>query len=226
MIRKFVSASFLLLPVLAMPKLARSQALQQSGTIMVSGKPSQAPLFQINGKSYVNVEVLAQLMNGSLSFKGSQIVLTLPAPDGSAMPASPASQPAISGFSKDFMKAGIEVGSTIREWRTALSSAVQNGYAVTDDFVAGYRDRTATNMRLASVAVTSDSDRSALQLLNNLSDNMQKLSNKILAARQNMTYMSPDKLRDDPLNQQILTCARSLASMAASGQFQDDGSCH
>jgi len=142
------------------------------------------------------------------------------------MPASPASQPAISGFSKDFMKAGIEVGSTIREWRTALSSAVQNGYAVTDDFVAGYRDRTATNMRLASVAVTSDSDRSALQLLNNLSDNMQKLSNKILAARQNMTYMSPDKLRDDPLNQQILTCARSLASMAASGQFQDDGSCH
>jgi small-conductance mechanosensitive channel len=74
--------------------------------------------------------------------------------------------------------------------------------------------------------VSSDSDRSAFQLLSDELDNMQQLSNKVLDARQNMNYMSGDALRDDPLNQQILTCARSLAAMAASGQFQDDGSCH
>jgi hypothetical protein len=33
-------------------------------------------------------------------------------------------------------------------------------------------------------------------------------------------------LKSDPLDQQILNCARSLAAMAASGQFVDDGSCH
>src|SRR5208282_2788568 len=130
------------------------------------------------------------------------------------------------GFSKEFMRAGIEVGSTIREWRTALTSAVQNGYPVTDDFVAAYRGQVATNLRLASVAVSTDSDRSAFQLLSNEFDNMQKLSNKILAARQDMNYISADALKDDPLNQQILSCARSLAAMAASGQFQDDGTCH
>jgi len=174
----------------------------------------------------VDLEALARLINGSLSFRGRQITLTLPASNANTPPTAPASQPASSGFSKDFMKAGIEAGSTIREWRTAVSSAVQNGYPVTADFVAGYRGQAATNLRLASVAVSTDSDRNAFQLLSNEFDNMQKLSNKILAARQNMNYMSPDALRDDPLNQQVLSCARSLASMAASGQFQDDGSCH
>ena len=57
-------------------------------------------------------------------------------------------------------------------------------------------------------------------------DNMQKLSNKILSARKNMNYIPPDALKDDPLDQRILNCARSLASMAASEQFLDDGSCH
>jgi hypothetical protein len=123
------------------------------------------------------------------------------------------------------MKAGIEAGSTIREWRTALSSAVQNAYPVTADFVARYQGQAVTSLRLASVAVSTDSDRSAFQLLSGVFDNMQKLSDKILASRENMNYISTDALRDDPLNQQILNCARSLASMAASGQFQDDGSC-
>ena len=78
---------------------------------------------------------------------------------------------------------------------------------------------------MASVAVSTDADRNAFQLLSNEFDKMQKLSNKILAARQNMNYISPDALKNDPLDQQILGCARSLAAMAAAGQFQDDGSC-
>jgi len=74
--------------------------------------------------------------------------------------------------------------------------------------------------------VATDSDRNAYQLLSNEVDNMQKFSNNILAAYQNMQNINPDTLKEDPLLQQILSCARSLVSMAASGQFQDDGSCH
>jgi hypothetical protein len=33
-------------------------------------------------------------------------------------------------------------------------------------------------------------------------------------------------VEDDPLNQQILICARALAATASSGTFQVDGSCH
>jgi hypothetical protein len=55
---------------------------------------------------------------------------------------------------------------------------------------------------------------------------MQQLSNKVLVARKNLTYIASDDLKNDPLDQKILKCARVLGEMAASGQFQDDGSCH
>jgi hypothetical protein len=224
---KLLSAGLMLVALLAVPGLALSQAGQQNGTLIVSGHPGQAPVLQMNGRSYVDVEALARLTNGSLGFNGNQITLTLPASAASTPAAAPpASQPANSEFSKDFLKAGIEAMSVIREWRSALVNAVQNGYPVTDDLVAGYRAQAAKNVKLASVAASTESDRSAFQLLSNELDNMQKLSSKILAARKNMNYISPDALKDAPLDQQILSCARSLASMAASGQFQDDGSCH
>jgi len=40
-----------------------------------------------------------------------------------------------------------------------------------------------------------------------------------------LTYIAPDALQQDSLNQKILTCGRSLGAMAASGQFSDNGSC-
>jgi small-conductance mechanosensitive channel len=97
---------------------------------------------------------------------------------------------------------------------------------LTDDLVAAYRGQAATNLRLASVAVSTDSDQNVYQLLSNEFDKMQQLTNKLLAARKNLNYISRDALKDDPLDQQVLACARSLAAIAASGQFQDDGTCH
>ncbi len=81
-------------------------------------------------------------------------------------------------------------------------------------------------MRLAGVAATTDSDRGAAQLVSNEFENMRKLNDKILAKAQSLSYIDPDSIKNDPLDQQIITCARSLAAMATSGQFVDDGSCH
>jgi hypothetical protein len=81
-------------------------------------------------------------------------------------------------------------------------------------------------IRLVSVAASTDSDRDALGLLTNEFDNMQNLSDKITELRKSMDYIAPDTLNEDPLDQRILNCAHSLASMAVGGQFQDDGSCH
>jgi len=213
---------FLLLA--ALPKMGVPQT-QQNGTLVVKGHSGQIPVTQINGRSYVDVEGLARLISGSLSFEGNQIVLSLPTSSASASPSPTAGSPPEAAFSKGFLKAGIEEMSLIREWRSAVLNCVRNGYPVTDAFLNGYRDQAATSLRLASVAASTDADRNAFQLLSNEFDKMQRLSNKILAARQNMNYISPDALKNDPLDQQILSCARSLAAMAAAGQFQDDGSC-
>jgi hypothetical protein len=217
----------LILVALLVPGLALAQAGRQNWTLVVSGQSGEAPVIQVRGRSYVDVEALARLMNASLGFRGNQITLTVPA-SASGTPATDASpsQPPTAEFSTDFMKAAIEEMSVIREWRSALVNAVQNGYPVTDDLVAAYRSQAAKNLRLASVAASTDSDRNAYQLISNELNNMQALSNKLLAARQNLNYISRDALKDDPLDQQILTCARALAAIAASGQFHDDGTCH
>jgi hypothetical protein len=161
-------------------------------------------------------------MNGSLGYQGSQITLTLPATNAERTPAGQSANPALS---RDFLKAGIETMSDIREWRSALLIAVENGYKVTDVWLDHYQAQAAKNLRLASVAATTNSDRNALQLLSKELNHMQELSNKILTARKNLNYISPDAFKKDPLDQKILKCARLLAAMAASGEFQDDGSC-
>jgi hypothetical protein len=216
----------LLLVLLVSLGILSAQVAQQNVTFLVNGLPGRAPVLQVNGKSYVEVGALARIINGSVASDGNQITLTLPASSSSTDDAPDrGNKSRTAEFSKAFLKAGIEEMSVIREWRSALVNAVQNGYALTDEFVAGYQSQAGTNLRLTSVAISTDSDRSAFQLLSNEFDSMQKLSNKILSARKNMNYIPRDALKDDPLDQKILNCARSLASMAASGQFLDDGSC-
>jgi hypothetical protein len=220
-------ARVILLCLLFLPRLALPETVQQNGKLTVSGQPGEAAITQMNGRSYADIEVLARLTNASLSFNGPQITLT-PAPASASVRSTTLpseSHPASPRFSKVFLKAGIEELAVIREWRSALLNAVQDGYPVTDALIAGFQSQATTYLSLASVAASTDSDHQAFQLLSNEFDNMQRLSNKIVAARENMNYIAPNSLKNDPLYQQVLDCAGSLASMASAGQFQDDGSC-
>jgi hypothetical protein len=232
-------AWLMLMALLAMAGLALSQSGQENATLFVIGQQGQATVIQMNGRSYVDLESLARLLNGSLSYAGNRIALALPSSATNApatapptiqpvnQPASkPVNQPANPGFSKEFVSAGIEEMSTIREWRSAIANAIQNSYPIGPSSFTGYSAEAAKNLRLASLAASTDSDRSAFQLLSNELDNMQMLSDKVLAKSKAMEYMHPDYLNNNSLNQKILSCAHSLASMAATSQFVDDGSCH
>ena len=205
--------------------LGFSQADQQGGTLTVSGHSGQAPVTQINGRSYVAIDALARLLNGSLGYQGNHITLTVPS-DGSRAGGPPTGQPANSGFSKDFLNAAIETMSDVREWRSALLNDVQNGSPVTETWMANYHAEAVKSLRLTSVAATTDSDHNALRLLSKELDHMQELGNKVLAARKNRSYITADIVQKDPLDQKILNCARSLAAMVASGEFQDNGVCN
>jgi hypothetical protein len=217
----------ILLVLLIVPRLALSQAVQQSRTLIVNGKSGQVKVMEVDGRSYVDLESLARVANGTLGFSGNQITLTLPSfAARTASVAAPSSPPANSGFSKEFLGASIEEMAVIREWRSALVNSIENNFPIHEDWVERYRGQASTSLGLASVAASTDSDRSAVQLLSNEFDNMKALSVKLLAERKMMHIVSPENLNDDPLNQNILTCARSLASMAVGGQFVDDPSCH
>ena len=222
--RKRSSREWLMLAaLLVVPGIAVSQAGEEARIFVVNGQAGQARIVRLQGKSYVELEALARLTHGSLSFNGNQTTLTLPGSPGNASAKAVATD---SEFSKDFLRAGIEEMAVIREWRIALTNAVQRGIPVTDDWIALYRSPATTDLRLASVAAATDSDRNAYQLISNEFENMKKLSDRFVAAHTSLNYTSPDALKDDALDQQILNCARSLTAMAASGQYVDDGSCH
>jgi len=206
-----------------------SQGVQQSGTLVVSGYSGQAPVIQAGGRSYVDIASLAQLTNGSLSFNGHQVTLTLPGSGSGKTKGHHTKQAAAppQGFSKGFLKAGIEAMADIREWRIALDHAVRYGFPPGEgDWTAPYRGAAATGISLASAAASTDDDQQAFQLLNNVFNTMQQLTNQMLQKRKNLTYIAPDALQNDPLDQKILACARALQAMAASNQFQDNASCH
>jgi hypothetical protein len=217
-----------LVMLLIVPALALSQAAQETRTLIVNGQSGQVTVVQVNGRSYVDLEALARVANGSLGFKGNQITLTLPG-SGTPPPAPPTAAantaPQTPGLSRGFLRAAIEAMSLVREWHSALANAILNGFPLADSWLAGYRAQAATALRLASVAVSTDSDRSAFPLLTNGFNMMTKLSNQYVSQRQSLSYISPDALQNDPLDQQLLNCGHSLAAMVASGQFQDDGTC-
>ncbi|MGC2420411.1 MAG: hypothetical protein WA405_02050 [Candidatus Acidiferrales bacterium] len=212
-----VLAAFLLLP-----GLASSQAKQENQTLVVSGRPGAAKVVQINGRSFVEIDALARLVNGSLRFNGNQIVLTIPASTAGA----PAAQPKPPAFSKDFLRASVEAMTAIREWQSGLASDVQHGYPLPEDWMSNSRTQASKDVSLASVAATTDDDRSAMRLLSAEFNDMEQLNDNIVATSKAREYIPPDAMSKDPLNDRILNCAHSLASIIGSEKFVDDGTCY
>ena len=228
MLNKRLGIRVILVLLLCSLFLVMTQAGQQQARMLIlTGHAGELVVVEIGGRSYVEIQAFAQLANASLSSNGNQILLTLPGSSAHTDPSAPsAGQPAPTGLSKEFIRAGIEEMSIVREWRSTLKNAVQRGYPITEDWIGSFRDQGRTSLRLVGVAATTDSDRNTFQLLTNVFNNMNKLSDQFLEANRTRTYIAPDALNNHPLDQRILNCAHSLAAMAANGQFMDDGSCH
>ncbi|MGC2208961.1 MAG: hypothetical protein WA532_02520 [Candidatus Korobacteraceae bacterium] len=206
--------------ILALVTIVSVLALSQGKIhkLTVGGYAGNIPVMQTNGKDYVEVTALAQLVNGSLSFHGDQMTLSLTGNEA-------ANSEKKAGLSRDFLRAGIEEMSTIREWHSVLATAIENQFPVTKDLLRPYETSASKNLRIAQVAATTDADQKAAQLVTNEYQKMKQLSDSFLAQRAAATYINADALTNDTLNQSLIACGRSLEAMAASGQFTDDGTC-
>ena len=81
-----------------------AEGVPSGSRLIVHGQPGHASVIQANGRSYVDLEAITHLLNGSLEFHGSEIVLTL----GGSNSSSP--RAGASEFSKDFVRAGTQLG--------------------------------------------------------------------------------------------------------------------
>ena|SRR5712691_1485101 len=216
--------------LLAFAGTAPAQGKQQNKALQINGYAGEAKILRIDDHEYVDIRDLAQITNGSLSFQENFVVLTLSAPRSVTSAATPsANHSPEPGFSRQFMRAGIEATASMREWRTTLAVLIRNGYPVGNGMV-DYRGRSLDRVMLATAAASTPSDQSGLQLLTNEFNNVQTWSDSLVRARNSMDAanyaITDDTLTNDSLFQKIVRCGQFLGPMLASGNFEDDPACH
>lgn len=202
--------------VMVMPLIAISQTAIKR--LVLAGHTGHVPVKQIEGKNYVEIEALARLAKGSVSFDGDQITLNLPA-------TAEEQEAASAKFSGDFLHAWIEEMATIREWHSALATAIRSQTPIWQSWLEPYQLRASTDLQLVQGSAATDADRKVAPLVSNEYQYMKQLSDNYIAQRARVSYISPDSLTDDPLNQIVRQCGQALESMAASGQFSETSSC-
>ena len=220
--RNTIRSSMMLVTILLLPLLVL--VAQETSALLVEGRQGQAKMIQVQGKNYVEVDELARITGGSLRFVGNQIILRLPGSDTPAQAAQLAPEPA-AGLSKPFLTGGIETMREILEWHAALKNAIERGYPLSDTWFGNFRRQIRSSLAQTEAAASTDLDQKAFPLLTNEFNTMNDLTDKYLKIAVSRDYLAPNSLDSDPLNQKLLTCWQSLASMASSNQFVNDGSC-
>lgn len=216
--------------LLLMVVAAQTQTQRQQEALLIHGYPGSAKVIRSQGHMLVDVQDLARITNGSLTFEQGRTILTLP--PGHASEARDATDS--SGFSPAFRRAAIEAMASIREWGGMLQVIVQNGYpvgkAMAGSTIRAYQGRAADSVALAAAAASTDSDNRALELLRNEFNNVQAWAESFVNARNSMSAVdlttSENALKDDPEAQKLVHCGQFLAQIFASGTFQDDAACH
>src|SRR5215469_16912885 len=66
-----------------------AQIKHQTAALNVNGKGGHTTVVLIDGRTYIDLETLVRIGNGSLSFQSNEITLTLPQATDSSQPAAP-----------------------------------------------------------------------------------------------------------------------------------------
>ena len=215
--------------------LAVAQTGEQRRTVVVNGQSGQIIVYEINGRSFVDLESLARIANGTLSFQENQIVLTIPSQATSSAQATstegpPANSQPANVMTPGFMKAALQTLAATKQWTDALAYAAQNGVPGNGSRLVSFHDRAMEALGIAKVDASSNADQDAFQLLNNQVNFVQSWNDTLIAQRRSMNTgqysMTPNSMANDPAYQKIIACTKFLGVMISNGQFQDDGSCH
>ena len=207
-------------------------------SFVVNGKTVNAEVVVVDGRSYVDIDSLAQIAditNGTMTVEPTRITLNIPlegtggaAPGGNAQAQNEPATP-VQGFSKAFVSNAIGALAEMREWRGATQTMVTYGLAMSEAWAQGYQSRAQDNLAQAMLAATTDDDHNALNLLRNEFGTLANWSAQVLSSRQALNgapTIDPNTLANDTTLAKINTCGDFLSGMLLSGAFNDNASCH
>ena len=210
--------------------VAVSQSSHRKRTLVINGHSGDAIIYEIDGKSFVDLETLARVANGSMSFQNNQIVLTLPPASESGIRPTDTRHTSDLNFSAEFMREAVQTLATLKDWTNTLAYAATKGIPGDGNRLVVFHDRAGESLRLSKVAASSTADQSALILLTNEFNIVSTWNDKLIHERKSMDSgkysLSENALRTDQHYQKIMDCGKFLGTMIPSGQFQDDYACH
>lgn len=207
--------------VLILSLLAGSLIAQRSRNLIINGR-NAGPVVQMRGRSYVDIETLAQNTNAAVNFQPDRIILTLAASGGG-------SDQTRAGLSKEFASTALGDLALMREWKTAVETMITFRVPVTGTWLQDYHDHAEEALKAASVAASNPLDQNALQLLQNEFNTLSDWAGNAIAARQALNAtrtLGPDVLQNDPVLQKINSCSNFLGGLLVSGNFTDNPACH
>jgi hypothetical protein len=199
-------------------------------TLVVNGKTIDTAIVEVEGRSYVDIEGLAQVIGGSVTFEPNQITLTLPEPAPAATPAdaSAAVPQAADDMSKQFQQLAVFTLAEMREWRGAISAVVTSGAPVVGTWPDDYHDRIGNDLLQATLGASTVQDNQAVQLLQLEYALLSDWANQVLGERKALDAsrsIDPNSLQNDKALAKISKCGQFLSSMIVGGNFYDDSSC-
>ena len=199
-------------------------------TLVVNGRTVETAVVEIEGRSYVDIEGLAQVIGGSVTFEPNQITLTLPEPAPAATPAdaSAAAPEAADDMSKQFQQLAVFTLAEMREWRGAISAVVTSGAPVVGTWPDDYHDRVGNDLLQATLGASTVQDNQAVQLLQLEYALLSDWANQVLGERKALDAsrsIDPNSLQNDKALAKISKCGQFLSSMIVGGNFYNDSSC-
>jgi hypothetical protein len=197
---------------------------------IVNGRPV-GNVLQMAGRSYVDVQTLAQATNGSVTIEPNRVLLNLPATGGSgqAPNETQSSDQEQQGLSREFARQAIGVLAEMREWRGAIGTILMYNAPVVGTWPEDYRARVQLSLDQLKISVMTADDSGAMGLMESEFQNVANWADGVVSARRNLDATNTSRataMQEDPQLAKITTCGRFLSSMLVSGQLDDDPSCH
>jgi hypothetical protein len=222
--------------ILMFSAVSLAQNKFETRKLVINGQSGEITIFQVDGHNFVDLGTLVRLGNGTVSFQGNTILLTFAASAQSASPPTPqqsapqqSAAPPGNTMSGNFMAAAVQELGILKDWRSIMAYGITRGVPGDGSRMVLNQNRATDALRQAEVAVSTDGDQSAFQLLKADFNNVNKWYEKLVKGRKNMDTgnysMTEDPLKTDSQYQKIVRCSDFLGTMIPSGTFSDDGSC-
>ena len=223
--------------VAAVAMLVPNLWAQRPRTLVVNGKNLGQAVLVSGGRTYVDVEAIAQAIDASVTLQPDRVIFTLPegsAGNGDVTAAATADtaappEPQPETMSRDFASGGLAAVALMRDWRVSIELLISFHLPVTGTYFQDAEDRAQQGLAQAGVLATTGPDHSAYQLLQNEFVILKLWADDAIATASRLDAtrtMGPDVLKNDTQRQKIADCGNALGSMLVGLRFTDIPSCH